>query len=256
MTNTKKLFLDSKTMFHRCQLSAMRKPDTIVTSIFVPVIMMLLFVFVFGGAMEVGEFSFVNFIVPGVILQCISQCAASTAVTINDDMTKGIFDRFRSMPIAKSAVLTGHVLAAMVRNIITTVVVFLVAFLIGFRPSASFTDWLLIAGVLLLFMLAFTWISVIIGVVAKNSESASGMTILAALLPYLSSGFAPIDTMPAALRVFATHQPMTPVIDTVRALTLGFPLDGSLMPAILWCAGISIVCAIIGTRLYQRKMTT
>jgi len=247
---------DSLTMFRRCMLITLRNPDALITSIMSPMILMLLFVFVFGSAMDVGDYTFVNFIIPGVILQCIGQCATTTAIAVNVDLTKGVFDRFRSMPIAKSAVLTGHVLAAMARNTIATVLIIGVALLIGFQPEASFVQWLGIAAMLLLFMLAITWLSVIFGIAVKSAESAGALTVPVLILPYVSSGFVPIESMAKGLQAFAQNQPMTPIIDTVRALSMGTPLatDTMLLP-VAWCIGITTVSYLLATQLYKRKMS-
>jgi len=242
-------------MFKRCALLSLRKPDALVTSIFVPVFMMLLFVFVFGNAMDVGDFDFINFIVPGIILACIGQGASVTSMSVNEDLTKGIFDRFRSMPVASSAVMTGHVLAALLRNIVSTSAVFGVAFLVGFRPQANFLAWLGVVGVFLLYMLAITWVSLMFGIFAKSPESAAGVAIFMTVLPYLSSGFVPVDSMAPVMQGFARHQPMTPVIDTVRALSLGMPVDGSWLPALLWCVGIIVCSYVAASLLYRRKMS-
>ena len=250
----KHLIWDSMTMTRRCNLLSIRKLDSLVMGIIVPTFMMLLFVFVFGNAMDVGDFAFVNFVVPGVIIQCIGQAGAATALSVNEDLTKGIFDRFRSMPIAQSAVLTGHVMAATLRNMLATSVVIGVALLIGFRPQASFVAWLAIAGLLILFMLAITWVTVIFGIAAKSAESAGAVQILTSILPFLSSGFVPVETMTPALQGFARHQPMTPVIDTVRALSMGMPTDGRWIPALIWCVGIIVCSCVAATWLYRRKM--
>ena len=250
------LIKDSFSMFRRCMLISLRKPDALVTSIVAPVCMMLLFVLVFGESMNVGGGSFVNFIVPGVLLQCIGQCATFTAMTVNEDLTKGIFDRFRSMPIAKSAVLTGHVLAATARNIIATTAVIGAAFLVGFRPEASFVQWLGIAGVLLLFMLAITWLSVVFGIAVKSTESAGALMIPVTILPYISSGFVPVESIAAGLQSFAQHQPMTPIIDTVRALSMGLTAPTNTWQiAVLWCVGIITGSYLVAVQMYRRRMS-
>jgi ABC-2 type transport system permease protein len=170
-------------------------------------------------------------------------------------MHKGIIDRFRSMDISKSSVLTGHVLSAIVRNMIATSVVIGVAFAIGFRPQAGLISWLIIVGVLLLYMLAITWIAVICGLVAKTPESAGTMPFLLFVLPYISSGFVPVETMPNALRIFAENQPMTPIIDTMRALMLGLPLENNLLKAVIWSTGIIVVSFAAAVQIYRRKTT-
>ncbi|MCL2546881.1 MAG: ABC transporter permease [Oscillospiraceae bacterium] len=247
------VFADSWTMFKRCVTTSLRNPDAMATAILVPAIVMLLFGLIFGNVMDVGSYNYIDFIVPGIILQTIAQAATGTAINVNNDMTKGIIDRFRTMDIAKSSVLTGHVGAAVVRNIITTAVVLGVAFAIGFRPQAGFVDWLIIAGVLLLYMLAITWIAVICGIVAKSPESAGTMPFLLFVLPYISSGFAPVETLPRSIRWFAEHQPMTHIIDAARALMLGLPLGNSLLLAIVWSVGITVAAFALAVGVYKRK---
>jgi ABC-2 type transport system permease protein len=240
-------------MFKRCLITSLRNPENIGTAIFVPAIVMWLFGILFGSVMDVGDYNYIDFIVPGIILQTVAQAVTSVAISVNNDMHKGIIDRFRSMDISKSSVLTGHVLSAIVRNMIATAVVIGVAFAIGFRPSAGLLDWLLIVSVLMLYMLAITWIAVICGLIAKTPESAGTMPFLLFVLPYISSGFVPVETMPAALRIFAENQPMTPIIDTMRALMLNLPLEDNLIKAVLWSAGIIIVTFAIAVQIYKRK---
>lgn len=252
--NIKYSALDSLTMFKRCFLISIRNIDTLVMGIVTPTIMMLLFVFVFGGALDVGNYSFIDYIVPGLILQCIGQCASITAVSVNGDMTKGTIDRFRSMPIAKSSVLIGHALAATIRNVIATTVVIGVALLIGFRPEASIAEWFIIIGILVLFILAMTWISVIFGLISKSPESASSLAIIGIVLPFVSSGFVPTNSMPYAVRVFAENQPMTPIICTVRALMMNTGTDGNLMIAIIWCVAMLAISYTIAVQVYKKQL--
>ena len=245
---------NSYTMFKRCLVTSLRNPENIGTAIFVPAIVMALFGILFGNVMDVGDYNYIDFIVPGIILQTVAQAVTSVAISVNNDMNKGIIDRFRSMRISKSSVLTGHVLSAIVRNMIATVVVIAVAFAIGFRPQAGFVDWLVIAGILVLYMLAITWIAVICGLIAKTPESAGTMPFLLFVLPYISSGFVPVETMPRGLRLFAENQPMTPIIDSMRALTLGMPAGNNLWLGIIWCVGIIIVSFTIAVQVYKRKL--
>ena len=246
---------DSCTMSKRCIITSFRKVDTLVTNLLVPVGMLMLFVFVFSGVMDVGEYNFVNFIIPGIIMQTIGQSAGVTAIVISEDVTKGLFSRFRSMPINKAAPMTGHVVAATFRNMFSTTLTIIIALLLGFRPEANFSQWLIIAGVLVMYILAITWFSTICGIIAKSAETGAAMTLLAAVLPYFSSGFVPVESMGPVLQVFARHQPMTPVIDTVRALSLGMPPGDSLFLALVWCTGIIVTSYIIVTYLYQRRLS-
>jgi len=240
-------------MFKRCLTTSLRNPETIGTAIFIPAIVMWLFGILFGNVMDVGDYNYIDFIVPGIILQTVAQAVTAAAIGVNNDMQKGIIDRFRSMDISKSSVLTGHVLSAIVRNMIATIVVIGVAFAIGFRPQAGFLDWLIIAGVLILYMLAITWIAVICGLIAKTPESAGTMPFLLFVLPYISSGFVPVETMPKALKWFAENQPMTPIIDTLRALMLNQPLGNNLLLSLVWSAGIIAVAFTIAVQIYKNK---
>jgi len=246
---------DVLTMFKRCMLMTVRNIDALFTGIAQPALLMFLFVYVFGGAMNVGNIDYVNYIVPGVILQCIGQCAGITAISVNNDLKKGIIDRFRSLPIAKSSVLIGHALAAVVRNVITTVLIIIVALLIGFRPTANLIQWLAAMGILFLYILAITWLSIIFGLISSSAESAQGLTIVCILLPYISSGFVTTETMPAALRIFAENQPLTPIIESVRALLLNTSPDGKILISVIWCLGILFISYIIAVQLYKHKLS-
>ena len=253
MTN---VFSDSIIMLKRCFTKNLRSPETVIMALGVPVIMMVLFGFVFGGvAGDVDGFSYINFIVPGIIVQCICNASGATGMGLHNDMSKGIFDRFRSMQIAKSAFLNGHAWMSILRNMVITIVIIGAGFAVGFRPAASFTDWLLAAGVLFLFLIAITWITVIFGLIVKDSEAISGLAFLLTILTFVSSGFAPPETLPTALRIFAQHQPMTHVIDATRALLLGLPLGNSLWLALAWSGGIAIVAFTIAVQIYKSKLT-
>ena len=247
--------MDSYIMFKRCLTKTLRSPETVVMATIVPIFMMVLFGFVFGGIADVGEFSYLNFVVPGIILQCIANASGATAIGVHSDMSKGIIDRFRSMAISKHAFITGHVGVSVLRNMVITAASIGSAFVIGFRPTAGLVDWLIIAGILTLFIIAITWIAVIIGLVAKDAESISGSSFLLVVLTFLSSGFAPPETLPTALRIFAEHQPMTPIIDSIRGLMLGFPLENEIYIALAWCVGIIAVAFIFAVQIYKNKLT-
>lgn len=249
------VFFDSWVMFKRCLLISLRNPETMIMAIIIPIFMMLLFGGIFGNITDVGEYNYIDFIVPGIILLCVAQGSQFTAINICTDMTKGVIDRFRSMPISKSAVLMGHAEASIVRNIIATFVTIGTAVIIGFRPLGSFMDWLIIASILLLFIVAISWIAVLIGLISKTPESSTGLMFLLFILPYVSSGFAPTNTMHSSIRWFAQNQPMTPIVDSIRALMLDMPTDGSLSLALGWCVGIAIVSFILATQVYKRKTT-
>jgi len=249
------LFSDSYIMFKRSLIKTQRSPEAMAMAILVPAVIMVLFGYVFGGIVDLGEINYINFIVPGIIVQCVTNASTSTALGIHSDMSTGIIDRFRSMAIAKSAVISGHVWVSVIRSMIIATITIGVAFAIGFRPEAGFIDWLLIAAVLTLFIIAVTWVVVIFGLIAADAESISGMGFLLTILVFLSSAFAPTETLPTALRVFAEHQPMTPVINVIRSLMLGFPLNGELATAIVWCIGITVVAFTLSVHIYKSKLT-
>jgi len=256
-TNMSKLISDSWAMSMRCLRTMFRSPDAFASAVIVPALVMWLFGVVFSNIMDFGDYSVINFIVPGLLLQTMGQSSISTGISINNDMTRGIIDRFRSMPISKSAVLTGHVIASVIRNIIVVAITIGVALLIGFRPQAGFADWFAIAGLLLLVMFALTWISVIGGLTASNAESVQGKLFLMFVLPYLSTGFVPVEAIDARwLRWFVMHQPMSHIIDSLRGLMLGTPVDGRVMMlALVWCAGIIVVAFTFAVQIYKRKLS-
>lgn len=229
-----------------------RNVDALLTSLMLPVMLMLLFVYLFGGAIHTGT-AYVTYVVPGVVLLCVGFGASLTAVSVSQDMTGGIVDRFRSMDVGGASVLAGHVAASVARNIVSTVLVFGVAFLIGFRTNASPLDWLAATGVLLFFVLAFSWLSAAIGLLTSSPEAASGFTWFVMFLPYLSSAFVPIDTMPTWLQGFAQNQPVTPVIETLRGLLLHTPVSTSPWVALVWCGGILLVAVVLSGVLFQRR---
>lgn len=246
------LVQDIMTMFKRCMILSLRNLDSFLTGIGTPILMMLLFVYVLGGAMKVDNMNYVDYLVPGIILQCIGQCGSTTAISVNRDLKSGIINRFRSMPIASSSVLTGHALSAMIRNIITTSLILVMALFIGFRPVAGVAAWLIVILILLLFMASITWFSIIFGLISNSTESANGISVIIMFLPYLSSGFAPTETMPAALQVFAQNQPMTPIIESIRSLLMNSMLDENFLPAVLWCIGM-LIAAYFGAVIIYKK---
>lgn len=245
---------DSKTMFIRSLKLSFRSPGTIALSLMMPASLLAVFVYVFGGALDIGDFSVANFIVPGVILLTIGQSAPPISVRLNNDMAKGVIDRFRTMPIAKSSLLVGHVTATVLQSIVTAAIAICVSLLVGFRPQAGLTEWLMAVGIVVLYIIMMMWLAVLIGIHAKNAEEASGLMTLIGVLPFLSSGFVPTETMPRILRIFAENQPMTPIIDTVRALLLNQSLSGgTLRMALLWCIGLAVVFCVAALQLYKRK---
>ena len=243
---------DAVTMAGRNLRMTRRNTDALLTSLLLPVLLMLLFVYLFGGAIQTGT-RYVTYVVPGVLLLCAGFGASMTAVSVTTDMGGGIIDRFRSMDVGGSSVLAGHVAASVVRNLASTALVFGVAFLIGFRPSAGPLDWLAAVGVLLLFILAISWLAAVVGLLARSPEAAGGFSFLVMFLPYPSSAFVPIDTMPAWLHGFAGNQPVTPVIETMRGLLLGLPVGASPWKAVAWCLGILVASVAVSGVLFRRR---
>jgi ABC-2 type transport system permease protein len=243
---------DSATMIGRSLRLSVRNLESLLTSVALPILLMLMFVYVFGGAIDTGG-DYVNYVVPGIILLCAGFGAASTAVGVAQDMAEGIVDRFRSLPIAGSAVLTGHVVASVARNAFSTLLVVGVAYVAGFRPTAGPVRWLAAAAVLLLFVLAISWLAVCFGLLAKTVEGANAFTFLVLFLPYLSSAFVPTQTMRPVLRAVADHQPVTPVIETVRGLLLGTPVGSNGWQAVAWCGGLLLVSYVAASALFRRR---
>lgn len=231
---------------------ALRDIESLVMGIVLPTLLMLLFTFVFGGAFD-SSGGYVDYVVPGIILLCAGFGAAGTAVSVNRDLTTGIIDRFRTMPIRGWAVLTGHVVASLVRNLVSTGVVIGVALLVGFRPSAGPLEWLAALGLVALYILAITSLFAAIGLAASNPEAASGYGFILLFLPYLSSAFVPVATMPAWLQPIAEHQPITPLIEAIRALLMGDAVGTTWPVAVAWCVGIVVVAAVWGAWLFRRK---
>ncbi|MEU4313141.1 ABC transporter permease [Nocardia sp. NPDC024068] len=231
----------------------LRSPDALISTLALPIMILVMFVYVFGGAMDVGGGAFVDYVVPGIILLCASFGAATTAVSVSVDITEGIVDRFRTMAISRSAFLTGHITESLLRNMAATAIVVGVALVIGFRPTADPLHWLAAAGVLALVVLALSWVSACFGLIASSPEAANGFTIFAMFIPYVSSAFVPPETMPAWLRGFAEHQPVTPVIETLRGLLVGTPIGNSAVLALAWWGGIAVVAYIAALILFQRR---
>lgn len=247
-----KAFRDTFILLGRSMKHILRSPDTIITVAVMPIAMMLLFVFVFGGAIDTGTDNYVNYLLPGILLIAIASGVSYTAFRLFMDMQKGIISRLNSMPIKQSSVLWSHVLTSIVSNSISLAVIFGVAFLIGFSPSASILEWLTVIGILLLFMLALTWLAVIPGLKAKTIEGASAFSYPLILLPFISSAFVPTDTMPTAVRIFAENQPVTVIVDAIRSLLESNPVASDIWIALAWCLGIGIVAYLFAVRIYKR----
>jgi ABC-2 type transport system permease protein len=243
---------DSLTMLGRNLRHTVRSPDTMIMTIALPIMILLMFVYVFGGAMNVGG-AYLDYIVPGIILLCAAFGSAGTAVSLSTDVSDGIIDRFRTMAIARSSVLTGHVVESALRNLITTTIVILVAVAIGFRPTADPLRWLAAYGIIAMFVLALSWLAAALGLLAKNPEAANGFTFVFMFLPYVSSAFVPPQSMPSWLHRFAENQPVTSVTETMRGLLMGTPIGNSAVLAVLWCTGIALAGFIAARALFRRR---
>jgi ABC-2 type transport system permease protein len=232
-----------------------RSPDTIITTAVMPIAFMLLFVYVFGGAIETGTDSYVNYLLPGILLITIASGIAYTAYRLFLDLQGGIFERFQSMPIARSSVLWGHVLTSLVANVISLVVVVLVALLMGFRSGAGVLAWLAITGILMLFTLTLTWIAVIAGLSAKTVDGASAFSYPLILLPFMSSAFVPTETMPGPVRWFAENQPVTAIVNSIRDLLAQQPIGSDIWVALAWCVTMLVGAYITAMVAYRRRIS-
>jgi ABC-2 type transport system permease protein len=231
---------------------SLRDGESLLMAILLPVMLMLMFTWVFGGAIDPSG-AYVDYVVPGIILTCAGFGASSTAVYVANDMRTGIIDRFRTMPLRASAVLTGHVVASLLRNLVATAIVICVGVLVGFRPEASFMEWLALAGLIALYILAITYLFAAIGLAAGSPEGANGYGFILLFLPYLSSAFVPVAGMPAWLQPVAANQPITPIVETIRALLTDAPLDAAPFWAVGWCIVILVVSTCWGAWLFGRK---
>jgi ABC-2 type transport system permease protein len=232
-----------------------RSPDTIITTAIMPIAFMLLFVYVFGGAIKAGTGSYVNYLLPGILVMTIASGISYTAYRLFMDMQGGIFERFQSMPIARSAVLWAHVLTSLAASVISLVVVVGMALIMGFRSGAGVASWLAIAGILLLLTLALTWLAVIPGLTAKSVDGAGAFAYPLIFLPFVSSAFVPTANMPTPVRVFANYQPVTSIVNTIRDLLAGKPAGGEIWTALAWCAGLLIVGYVFAMATYRRKIS-
>ncbi|WP_375002302.1 ABC transporter permease [Gordonia sp. PS3] len=248
---------DTGALLGRSLKHVTRSVDTIVTTALTPIAMMLLFVYVFGGAIKAstGTASYVDYLLPGILLMAIASGVAYTALRLFNDLQSGLFERFGSMPIARAAVLWAHVLTSMAANAVTVVIIIAVGLAMGFRSSAGPLAWLAVAGILALFTLSVTWIAVVAGLAAKTVDGATGFSYPLIFLPFVSSAFVPTDTMPTPVRVFAEHQPVTSIVDTVSALLGEQPVaTADLVAALAWCIGIGAIAYAAAIRLYRRKI--
>src|SRR5664280_1504908 len=251
---TKRFFGDTALLTGRSLRHITRSPDTIITTAVMPIAFMLLFVYVLGGAIQTGSGKYVNYLLPGILLITIASGISYTAYRLFLDMQSGIFERFQSMPIARSSVLWAHVLTSLVASLISVAVVVLVALLMGFRSGAGVLAWLAVAGILTLFTLALTWLAVIAGLSAKTVDGASAFSYPLILLPFISSAFVATATMPGPVRAFAENQPVTPIVNTIRDLYAQQPVSPDIWIALVWCVGILIVAYIFAMAAYRHRI--
>ena len=231
-----------------------RSPDTIITTTLMPIAFLLLFVYVFGGAIDTGSDSYVTYLLPGILLITIASSISYTAFRLFLDMQSGIVERFQSMPIARSSVLWAHVLTSLVASLASVVVVVVVALLMGFRSGAGVLAWLAVAGILVLFTLALTWLAVIAGLSAKTVDGASAFSYPIIFLPFVSSAFVLTATMPGPVRAFAENQPVTPIVDAIRDLYTQQPVSTDIWVALAWCLGILVVAYALAMATYHRTI--
>jgi ABC-2 type transport system permease protein len=244
---------DTAVLTGRTMRHVTRSPDTIITSVITPIAIMLLFVYVLGGAIDTGPVSYVNYMLPGILLITIASGTAYTTLRLFTDMQSGIFERFQSMPIARSGVLWAHVLTSLAASVISLAAVVGVAVAMGFRSGAGAPAWLAVAGLLVLFTLALTWIAVIPGLTAKSADGAGAFAYPLIFLPFISSAFVPTGTMPGPVRAFAEHQPVTSIVNTIRDLLTQQPVGTAIWTALAWCAAVLAVAYTFATIAYRRR---
>ncbi|MBK1782771.1 ABC transporter permease [Prauserella cavernicola] len=246
---------DSRVLIGRCLRHIARSPEQLVLMLFLPVMLLVMFRYLFGGAIDTGDVTYVNYVISGIVVVAVMVNTTATSVAVCHDMLEGIVERFRSMPMRGTAVLVGHVAAAMTRHAVSIAVMVGVGLLIGFRPRAGFLDWLVALGLLAVFALAVSWLAAILGLLAKTVEGASGLAMPLVFIPYVGSALVPPSTMPDWLRVFAENQPVSLVADSVRALFMGTPLGNTGWLALAWWGGIIVLAVPLAGRIFRRKAT-
>ena len=251
-------FTDTAVLTGRSTKHVMRSPDTIITTAVMPIAIMLLFVYVFGGAISTdqptGSGSYVDYVLPGILLMTVAMGVSYTAFRLFTDLKGGIFDRFHSMPIARSSVLWAHVLTSLVANLVSVAIVIGIALIMGFHTGAGVLGWLAVAGILLLFTLALTWIAIIAGLAASSIEGATVFSYPLIFLPFISSAFVPTASMPGPVRWFAENQPVTSIVNTIRSLFAQQPVGGEIWVSLAWCGGISLVACAVAMMVYRKKI--
>jgi ABC-2 type transport system permease protein len=246
---------DTAVLTGRTMRHVTRSLDTIITTAIMPVAIMLMLVYVFGGAIKHGSGPYVTYLLPGILLITIASGISYTALRLFMDTQGGIVERFQSMPIARSSVLWAHVLTSLAANLFSVVVVVLIAVAMGFRSGAGALAWLEVAGILFLFTLALTWIAVIPGLTAKSVDGAGVFSYPLVFLPFVSSAFVPTRTMPGPVRAFAEHQPVTSIVNAIRDLFTRQPVGTGIWTALAWCAGILVVAYLLASISYRRKIS-
>ena len=252
---TTHVLADTGVLTGRSLRRILRSPDTIITTAVTPIAMLLMFVYVFGGAIHTGGVKYVNYLLPGILLVTIASGVGYTALRLFTDVSSGIFERFQSMPIARSVVLWGHVLTSLIANLISLILVVLVALAIGFRTGADILGWLGVLGIIVIFTLALTWLAVISGLAAKSPDGAGAFAYPLLFLPFVSSAFVPTTGMPGPVKWFAEHQPVTSIVNTLRNLYAAQPLGNDLWTSLGWCVGMLVVAYVLAVRTYRRKLT-
>lgn len=229
-----------------------REPDSLAVSLGLPVMLMMMFVYVFGGAIQTGT-SYINYVVPGIITTCVGYSSSLVAMAVNKDLTGGLHARLRTMAVRPLALLFSHVFGSLLRNALSAMLVIAAAIAIGFRPNAGWIEWVAASGMLLLFLLAFSWLGVLFGLLAKTPETAGALAMSGMFLPYVSSAFVPTDTMPRWLAAFAEHQPMTPLIESLRMLLTGIETTESHFVALIWLVGILLASCLVSLIVYASR---
>ncbi len=260
MTALSDAVVDSATMLRRNLRRMLRYPSMTLLLAGIPVVILLLFVYVFGGTLGAGlgapgggRGAYVDYVTPGILMMTVAAVVQGTAISVAMDMTRGIIARFRTMAISRASVLIGHVLGSLIQAVLSMGVVLGVALLIGFRPNADAVEWVAATGLLVMVALALIWLAVALGLASESVETASNLPQPLVFLPFFGSGFVPTESMPTGLRWFAEYQPFTPVIETLRGLLLGTPIGNSAILAVAWCAGIALVGFVWAMALFSRE---
>ncbi|NHC15741.1 ABC transporter permease [Motilibacter deserti] len=247
-------FRDTFVLVKRSLRHILRSPDTIITTAVTPITMLLLFVYVFGGAIDAGDGDYVDYLLPGILIVTVASGIAYTAFRLFTDVSGGLFERFASMPIARAAVLWSHVLTSVVANLVSLALVILVAVAMGFRTGAGVLAWLAAVAILVLFTLALTWLAVIPGLTATSMDGVSGFSYPLIFLPFVSSAFVPTSGMPGPVRWFAEHQPVTSIVNTIRGLYAQEPVGNDGWIAVAWCLALLVAAYVLAMRVYRGKI--